>query len=274
MLNFASPTLDDLVFLLLAKEPGISAATLLARLKHHGRQCSVQALYYVLRKLIKSGAVIRTRGRFSVSLAWTLQLMSFSEGMLERSLTSSSGEALPAQGEYREWSFTSLLRLDDFWVQLMLLTLSTTGAKAIINWCPHPWFYFAQASKLEQFYRVLRKQKRKFAVLLGGRTYLDRLFASSVSPELYTCHFAARIPTRRVGYHLMVIDEYVIEVTIDRRSSGRIVDLFNSVKTLSVSEYQRVQRVLADPVRARLKIRRDVEAAQDALARLEKCLRR
>lgn len=234
-----------------------------------GTPYSLQAVYYVLRKLRREGVAVRMKSQYSLSLPWALELVELARIVEHNFLQAAPAHQLvPDQEASRVWVFRDLYALDDFWVHLMLTLVEGSSDKIIWNYCPHPWFYFSQRPKMERFYRVLTKQGARIKLIIGGNDKLDRLFSRSMLSTLYDC-----VHTQETGFgmdsHLMVIGEYVLGVRLAADAAARIDAAFSSATQASVEDVLRVQAATSAPTRARLSVSRNPRQARNHRAIFE-----
>jgi len=237
--------LEKSLVALLAEGRPLSVAQLEHRLKTSQRRYSIQAIYHVLRKLRRQGVVMRVRTRFSLSLAWALDLLDLARRIEQRVLLSTSAaEVVPEAGQMFRWRFSSVIALDDFWIHLMLLLLERAPTRRIYNFCPHPWFYYAHQAQLSKFYEVLRRRQARIRLAVGGISFLDKLFVRSTSQDLYSCiHAEGGAVGGGMNKHVMVIGDYVIEVLLRRAWAMELHSLFLRTNSTSHRDMQPLHRL-------------------------------
>ncbi|WKZ57305.1 MAG: helix-turn-helix domain-containing protein [Bdellovibrionota bacterium] len=248
--------LEKRILALLADGSTYSAQEIQTRLSKIGTDYSVQAVYHIFRKLRRQGVVLKVRDRFSLSLTWALDLLHLAR-QIESNLLQSvpANQVIPAPMHGLSWSFASLMALDDFWVQLMLIVFERSSEAQMYNFCPHPWFYYAQQGKLEKFYRVLTQRQSRIYLLIGGRSYLDHEFSRAVSKCLYNCvHASGRTIGGTTCQHVMVIGDYVITVRLSKKMGAAIDEAFQAINSKDLSSLLLLQQVISRPTRARLSV--------------------
>jgi|GEM_PF-1792807 len=255
MLVGIDPLLGDLIVTLIAASGPQDVPQLKAGLAKIGKRYTIQAIYYELRKLIRQGVLVKEQTRFSIRIAWALELATLSERIHQTGVTGGAGtQIIPKPGEKRSWRFSNLLRLDDFWVECMQRVFDISGADVLYNWAPRPWFYFAQARKLEQFYRSLIRRNRRVGLVLGGNDPLDRLYSSRMTTKVFTIRHDASFFPKLTRQHIQVVGDYILKVTIAQRSMGEIHDLFSTTKSIETIDWGRTQRILNSSTHASLEI--------------------
>lgn len=240
---------------LLAQRPTHTVNSLMESLRNSGASYSVQAVYHVLRKLRREGVAVRMTGKFSLSLPWALELIELAKTIEHKFVRDAPlNQLLPAELSRRSWVFQDLFTLDDVWVQLMLTLLAQSTDKTIFNYCPHPWFYFSQRSKMERFYRVLLNQSAKIYLIIGGSSRLDRLFSDSMPRNLYSCTHLSPHSNPRIDQHRMVIGDYVLKVQLPLHTAKKIDQAFIKATKGTESDMLAVQNSAQAITRARLRV--------------------
>ena len=255
MLVGIDPRLGDLIVTLIAAAGPQDVPQLKAGLARIGKRYTIQAIYYELRKLIRQGVLIKEQTRFSIRITWALELATLSERIHKTGVTGAAGsQIIPQTDERRSWHFSNLLRLDDFWVECMQRIFDISRADVLYNWAPRPWFYFAQARKLEQFYRTLIRKNRRIGLVLGGNEPLDHLFSSRMSSKLFTIRHDPAFFSKLRNQHVQVVGDYLLKVTILQRTMDEINALFSDTKSIEDIDWGRTQRILNNSTRVRLEI--------------------
>ncbi len=266
MIERKKPTygqLEKSLLTLLTDGGAVSAMQLLRAVSTPQNSYTIQAVYHVLRKLRRNGVVIKVRDKFSISIPWALDIIDLARKLEEKILFASSAEqVLPREGESLEWSFSSLLSLDEFWTHLMVLLLEKSVDSTVFNFCPHPWFYFLHRQQLEKFYRTLLRRRCRIFVLIGDDQFLDRYFCSQLDKRLYRCQMGSG---RSIGgtksRHVMVIGDFILHVVLNRRSATSIDLLFGRIRSTEHQELRLLHHELSSSGKTKLKIFRDSKRA-------------
>jgi hypothetical protein len=102
------------------------------------QKCSIQAIYKELRKLQEGGVAVKIKKFYSLRIPWVIEFTSFADRIKRRYLESSQLAAtLPEYNKKEIWHFSNLLRLNDFWSQLLLLLIRQSKGKILYGWNPH-----------------------------------------------------------------------------------------------------------------------------------------
>ena len=259
--------LERQIINLLALNGALSALEIHAHITDRHAHYSIQAIYYVLRKLKRIEVVVKVGINFSLSLTWALELLETAKQIESRLWNSLSGDqVVPSNHKSLSWSFSSLINLDDFWVQLMLLLLARSKCDFVCNFCPHPWFYYAHQSKLDKFYGILGRQKIKILLIVGGRSYLDKKFISATPRKLYQCvHGSGERYGAGIARHIMAIGDYTIKVQLGTNMGIAIDRCFSASTDTSMKQLQLLQQIINQPTRARLTVSHQPAKAKQLL---------
>jgi hypothetical protein len=262
MLLRGNDRLDELLVQILGQHGALEVRDLHAACAKIGREVSIQGIYHELRKLQGLGIVLKVGKTFQLSISWASEFVLFADRVYENCINKASARAiLPLEGEKRSWEFTNLLRMDDFWVQIMQTFFVETGNRELFGWIPHPWYYFAQPRKVVDFYRFVKREKRRLYYILGEDTLLARRYVETLSTQIFSHSFAPSPFTFGKHVYLDVTRPYIVKVSVDLATAGRIEKLFLSVKNASDLPFVAVDRALNQPARLRIQIIHDDAAA-------------
>jgi hypothetical protein len=122
------------------------------------------------------------------------------------------------------------------------------------NWAPHPWFYFGQSKKLEQFYSALSSKSKEIYVVVGGRSAIDQLYRSKVDPQLFEVLLAPQIFPDKRHQHFGVIGDMTLVVTLERRMSRLVDAFFEQTRSAESLNYDRIYKLLNMSTKATLQV--------------------
>ena len=255
MLQSTHQTLPDLLVRLLGTHSAQRVDDLQAQLERLGKHYTVQAIYKELRRLQASGVVLSSKTRYSLDLTWIMHLERFVEVAKGIHLDSANAPTvLPPIGAKTRWSFSTLIKLDDFWVQIIWMMFLRSTEKVYYTWAPHPWYYFGQAEKLEQFYAALSAKGRLIHLVMGGRSPIDRFYASKVDPRLFKVLMAPDLFPDKRHQHFGVIGDFILVVTLEPPLARQIDAFFDETKSVEKLKYDRILRLLNTGTKATLQV--------------------
>ena len=263
MLLRGNDRLDELLVQFLGLHGAMEVSELHAACSKSGRDVSVQGIYHELRKLQKLGIVLKVGVTFQLSISWASEFMLFADRVYENCINSASARAiLPLEGEKRTWEFTNLLRMDDFWVQIMQTFFAETGNRELFGWIPHPWYYFAQPRKVLDFYRFVTRENRRLYYVIGEETFLAHRYVETLSADIFSHSFAPSPVAFGKHIYLDVTRPYIVKISVDMATARRIEQLFLSIKDIADLSFVAVDRALNQPARLRVQIVHDDEKAR------------
>ena len=219
--------LEELLVRLLAHKPGLSAAAVAAALRRSGHAYSTAALYKELAKLQEHGIVLRSKGRYSLSLNWMLQILALGR-MIEQNYLGNTASTLtlPQPGQRLSWRFDSLLRVNDFSSHVVLLLVAQAQEKIVYSWNPHAYFYLAQTQQETGYVRSLRIARGMFYKVIGGEAPLDRWTERfwRGTPMVYAFRGRGFEDNRRLYYN--VVESYIVSFLLEPRAAEMIDGLY------------------------------------------------
>ena len=226
-------TLQESIIESLAARPQRTVEELRERCTRLLRPVSVQAIYKELRKLQVRGVVVKAGTRYSLTLSWVLRVLRLSD-VLEKSyfIRKEGIIPIPQKGDSVRWRFSDLKRLDDFWVQAMLVLTKQSGTTAIYQWVPQPWFHLAQHQKELQFQQTAKTLGMRVFMILGGRNFLVRGFPKYWARDVYTYSLATGPFEHLRRVYLNIIGDFVLRITLDKRTAATIDQIFTTVRSV------------------------------------------
>ena len=219
------------------------------------KSCSLQAIYLHLRALQHDGVVVRRSGAYSLGLWWAqefLNLARIMEKRIHEPITTK--HLLPEPGKKLTWRFSNLIRLDDLWVQLITASFARSRTRTLCIWIPHPWYYFAQREKVLHFYSVLVKKRMRYFGIVGGETFLDKLYVEESPRALLKARFGKPSFVPSMSVHECVIGPYIITVRLGKRGYQAVASFFESATGLHSMDLRKLYNVLTSKLRCSVEI--------------------
>lgn len=175
MLKATKEKLEDAIVGILSDHAAIAADELHLELKRRKLSYTIQALYKELRKLQQLGVVVKGRGLYSLRLSWILSLTDLADRAYTKYVDSPfPRELLPDSEKRMRWAFTSMLRADDFYMQVLTKLLMSPSAQSAYTAMEYPWFLFPHIHHELNHQRILDRQHRTQYVVLETDTPLVR----------------------------------------------------------------------------------------------------
>ncbi len=234
-------------------------------LEKKGIAVTIQGIYRALRELQKDGAAIRERHTFSLRISWILDLAYLVDEMETTYLHQDYlTQLLPTGAGQRVWYFTDLLKMNDFWSQL-LIAMATTHQKAIsLNFVPHRWFELMQRNQESQFKRAFCGLVTHEYSLIGSQSFLDRYvlsLAKKYPNEHVYVSSTLRGLTENKSQYIDILGDFILTITLSRDMSEEIERLFASIKKVEDIRNSDILAVFTKPTKIKITLKKDAKKA-------------
>lgn len=255
---FAAPEqLEDKLIRHLAGSHAASAEALRARFSSY----SIQAVYKALRKLQRQGVVVKNKFAYSLRLPWVLDMVTLGEQLNDYSTSPKDLINSFAQAPKTTWRFTSLLKLNDFWSQVLLALLQHSRSRTIYAWDPHTWFHLVQTAQEAQFIRSIKLAKSKLVLLVGSNSFLDRWAKQFWLPQVVESHFSIRHFASQQSTYINVIDDYVLTVKLADEATAKINNIYSNTTSMETLKLPEVIRFFSEPHRGAVYLEKNLTKA-------------
>ena len=215
----------------MSDRPYVTAEKLRLMASSHRRAFSPAAVYKVLTKLLAAGVVVKTGARYSLSLTWIFGVFSFAEKLSKSYFCDEYLDSLlPEPGKRRSWKFTDLPRCNDFWNQLLLALLKRTPHVNSFAWVPAPWFVLLPADRDSRLQQVFRMTNRKFYSVFGASRHFEPIVRKLYEHDNQILAFGKRPFESKDARYLDIVGDYVLTVSINKKTSQAINSLFTDSK--------------------------------------------
>lgn len=255
--------LADLILRLFGTEPSCTAKALHQEINKRHRSCSLVAIYKELNKLVRLGILIKVKDRYTVSLSWTLDLLRYTDSLFQNSLRPTAVSALiPLKGEKRSWTFSHLIRMDEFWVQLLFALFEISETRTMYEWVPRLWFPLVDMTRDLQHLRAMQTAQNKFYLVVGGDSYLDKRPLQYWDSEVYiVSHAESSFQHERSRYYCL-IDDYILTVAVSKKVAEGIDEIFERVKSEDDLHLQEIYRFFNQPTKTTITLEQNAAKAK------------
>jgi hypothetical protein len=255
MLKQRDQKLDELLINLLADCPSLSAPELWKKTANRPRSYTIQAIYQELRKLQRQGVILKVGNKYSLKLAWVLEMISLADRMYDTHVEAAPlPQVLPEPNSSVSWRFSDVHRMDAAWTHLGLGLSRHSPDRSCFLWAPYAWFHLAHHADEEQFLRGMELSGAKYYVVIGSDTYLERRYVRFLRKSFCECSFAPGLFARPCSDYIMVAGDFVLTVRFDRESLESIAALMASVKSARDIQIGRIADVFKQPMKIGLKL--------------------
>jgi hypothetical protein len=232
MLGIPPRSVADAIVSLFLIERELTALSLRSLISERYFPVSLRAVYKELGKLLEQGIVIKVRDYYSLSVTWILNLIKLSEQLYTTSVSKKPRVTkLPAEGEKLVWKFHDLQHLDRFWIQLLFLLFEHSTSRTMFVWVPYFWFDLVHLSKDLEAQEAMKVAKNKMYMILGSRTFLDRLPTKYWSREVYEWSYAEGPFEDERSTYYDVIDDWILTVRLQDSTTREIHAFFQKIKS-------------------------------------------
>lgn len=230
-----------------------------------------QGFYAALRKLKAEETVVIYKKMVALNTAW-IRRMGDRVREMEASYMPEAGSASILalnEKESASYVFATTKHLDAFWGHAQTIVVNAAPAgEPVYAYDPHYWFYIARKETERRLIDAIVKEKRQFLMTVGGATALDKSVQADFHDDFRQYHIAKLFP--RNTHYMVVIGEYVTEVSIDARVAARIEEIYASSGSADSEAVTRLEEVLAMKGRHQIKISRNARKAEELKRRLGK----
>ncbi len=248
MLLSSPLALDDRLVHLLASRKAATAKELQTELARTKGEFTIQGIYKELNKLQRAGVLLRSDGRYSLSLSWIVNLAELADEMFyTQTKTDGALGILPPSGEKNTFSFSRLPYVDDFWIHALLTVLQNSKERIVYQWIPHPWFHIVHSHKSWPLYNALQASGFRVRSIIGGTTYLDRYSESISKKGTYDYSYSASPFHSERNKYYSVSDSYLMTIRFDAGTTRNIEDLYSRVSSAKDYEPLKAQAVINTP---------------------------
>ena len=255
MLLSHSDQIENFIVSYLAAHRSLPAARLHQLINQEHREVSLQAVYKELRKLIAGGVVWKQASGYSLSASWVLNFSQLADTMYH-TLTESGlfEDVVPVSGEKARYQFSNLVRLDDFWINSLIMMVERSKEKKMYQWLPHPWFNLIQNWKSMPFQNALLLSGGFVQSIIGGTNFLDKQASLLTTKGVYEFSYSPGPYDERQSTYLSVTDTYLQTVELDPTKVKVIEDIYTSVQSAEDFDAAEILRRLVLPCKVTLTI--------------------
>lgn len=215
--------LDDKVIELLLNSPGLEASVLHETLAQKGTVCTIQALYYELRKLERSSIIYRLDKRYYLRALWLRAVHAKAKACLEKP---SRFPLIKPGKSSATWKLKSLRSLHLWWSNVTTTLFSEPEVGEYYEWVPHAWFHRSSFGIEELVLNSHVAASVPYFLAIGGDSAVDEEYARlRTNVPGSTCMASYSPPALRHTY-LSVLGPYVITIQMEPALSEQIHSLF------------------------------------------------
>lgn len=229
MLLQKKKTIEEVIVQTLSKRSNMTVTDLMRIIIDSGLSYSQRGIYKELLKLEKNGIVIKTKNTYNLDLSWIIQAHQLIEAAYKTySDVAYLEKTLNLSGKKITHTFSDLLKMDHYWIQILIALHKIYPEEPLFLWCPYQWFNLAQNYNLENFYSASDTLGAKRYHIFGADNFLNRLALSQL-PKHGIYSFTGSPFSQEMNTYYSIIGDYLITVIIDEHTTAKFHHLFNSV---------------------------------------------
>jgi hypothetical protein len=254
-------SLEDIVLKMLLNR-ATTVIALKKTLESRGIQVTVQAIYKVLRNLIREEVLIKQKTTYSVSEEWRVRVLD--------GLRVETNQFELAEGEKVSFELASLVHLDQQWKNIVLPLQDTKKAQPVFMYNPHEiWSLLSSSRKISEksFYESFVKNKSYLFNAIGGSTIHDNSSKLALRNE-YVQVVTGKEYFPKTDYPT-IFGDYIVTTRISPRVASEVENIYKSVGDMSELEMN-LQKIGLEKKKVRLILERDAEKARRLRKKLAK----
>jgi hypothetical protein len=264
MLLQAEQNTEELLVSTLAESGPVSASVLHQELAAQGKPVSVQAVYKALGGLEEQGVIVKEGRRYGLRAPWVLDLANLTQRALSLYADPSASLQMPIRGKRQIWHFNDLLKLNNFWSQVLLVLVKRTNESVLLSWMPHPWYHLVYSRQEEQYLKALELSSIRLYLINEGTSYLDRWTGRYWEAEHIDYSFGeSPFSKEEMTHYYNVLGDYVVTVRLDTGTAEIIDQLYRETGSAEKLDPQAISRIFSTRVRASLWLEHNPEKAKE-----------
>lgn len=229
-------TIDEEVVKVLAYNPRLFLDEIKKNVVSENK-ISLQGWYKVIKRLMIEGVVVKEKKRYSLNVAWIIDILKFSEALKATYINKTPQTIIHLPTKEKEsifFKFSDLLSMNTFWAHLLTYIASKEPQhKKLYAYNPHFWFYLAHDEIEKQYNRSMKEFDVKTYMVIGSTNFLDRWNVRFFDPQSTLTHLCSEPLFYNKKKYINYIGGFLIEITIPKEVAQSIDDIFNTVHSLS-----------------------------------------
>lgn len=250
----------------------LSAKEIQHKIKKTSRRVySIQGVYKELKTLQENGVIFKVKKTYSLHLPWVLNFLSRAEVLSKNYIEDSKlNTILPSLNNKKIWHFTNLLKMNDFWAYLILTLVQKSQNKILLGWNPHPWFHLIQTEKEREYIKSLKITNSKLYLIVGDNTFLDKWSVKFWDNKTVNYSFAKSGFSSKESTYYNVIDDYVLTVKIDKKTSKQIKQIYDKTTSMNDIDLPSVIKIFSKKTKSSVWLEKNPKKARRIKNRFEK----
>lgn len=225
-----------------------------------------QAVYLALRSLMNDEVVVHFKQSYRISDLFLDKVIGYFDYLKSDDAQKTNSEPFLnlSDGDSISYSFKTPYITDQFWAHAFaILTSYTPNEIPIVIYNPHEWFIYAHTESEQKVIDAIIKQGKYAFFTIGTKTLAD-IQAKKYFTNEHTQYFIDDTNKTNLGrnYYLNIFDDYIIEVWLDGKVTQNIDDWYEEVKEVGQNEIEKIETIVKQPGRTKMRISRNKKRAQ------------
>lgn len=230
-----------------------------------------QGFYKALKILQREESVVIYKKNVSLDPIWirnNLKILKIASDNYYET-PENEGLILLEDGEDATYTFSNIKNLDTFWGHAQSAFMKTTPPnEPVYSFDPHYWFYLARQERESELLKEMVEQKRQFLMTVGDNSPLDKYIKKSFNNDYLQYNFNKFFDKN--NYYVTIIDNYIIEVSLDSEISNKINQIFQNETTVNEQIKKDLENLLNKKGKNKIKITYNSKKATKLKARFKK----
>jgi hypothetical protein len=228
--------------------------------------CTRQGYYKILRKLKNEEVLIVRNKIVSLSYLWIQKQMDFYTAIFNQYTQSkkpSEDFLLLEDTDSIVYTFKNTEITDVFWNHaLSILNQKVDRNIPLCIYNPHEWFLLVRKESEKAMFHNVESIGRKLVVLIDHTTPLDMLVKKEFNFKNNHYYATPKTIIKKSNYYLNVIGDYIIEVTIDKKTSRAIDEWYLKTKVYDEIAKKELSTIIQSRGKNKLQISKDKTRAE------------
>jgi len=233
------------------KHHRLSAKALQGHLSKRGFEVSLVALYRILKGFVDRDILVKQQSTYMLNLSWLLATSQRLRELADEIISGTFGaaafglEEITQSGVTQSWTLSSLVELNDLWVQLLIVLLHGSKSRKAHELVPHLWYAYLPSRRDEHFQRSFRDLGADIRVCVQGGSPLD-LELQRERRATYRKGYATKLKIPGDGTrYFACVDEWFMVVRVPKVLAKEIDTIFREAKSDEVACRKALHRSLS-----------------------------
>ena len=262
---------ESVVLDILSTRPRLSVRELYALfLQKNKKKITIQAFYTLIRKMVNQRILVKEGQALLIDASWVAALMKFTETVQATYLSNETTGAntVLRPGEKRDVVFETVMAMDNFWTNALIIALYRTKEDASISdrnvygYNYHSWFQIARIDQEQSLAEAYEQAGMGYYILSGSNLFLDKAVAESIDTKGFRYKTIEPNETLGINYFVAVVGNIIFEMSLPQYIHELMEKIYEKTKSISGFDRQEILRIIQLPARTTLTITNDKKRAE------------